>query len=170
MPKKCGKCRLDKPLSDFYFRQPTPRNRHGVLSSDCKDCIKARRKSRYHGDPEVKAKAKAYSTWWKRQNPEAEAERRNRPENKAAKRRQALARMYNLTLAELSRLMDAQGDACGICQKPFDAAVACVDHDHSTGTVRGILCHRCNRGIGLLGDDPMILEAAARYLKAGLAA
>ena len=42
---------------------------------------------------------------------------------------------------------------------------ACVDHDHETGKIRGILCNRCNRSIGLLRDDPAILRRAADYLE-----
>lgn len=40
----------------------------------------------------------------------------------------------------------------------------CIDHDHKTGEVRGLLCGNCNSGIGMLGDDPRLLEKAIVYL------
>jgi len=40
-----------------------------------------------------------------------------------------------------------------------------VDHDHETGKFRGTLCHGCNTGLGLFGEDPEVLMRAAQYLK-----
>ena len=42
--------------------------------------------------------------------------------------------------------------------------VLCVDHHHFTNEVRGLLCQRCNRAIGLLGDDPTVIRSAINYL------
>ena len=164
MNKKCCKCGVEKPLSEFYFRKPNLRNKRGVYSSDCKACITTRRKERYQADPEIRARAIAYSGMWKKANPEAEARSRAKPQAKAVKRRAQLATLYGLSVAEFEALRLAQDDACAICRKPFAATIPCVDHDHSTGAVRGVLCHRCNRAIGLLGDNPTTLEAAIRYL------
>lgn len=165
MLKRCCKCGIEKPLTDFYFRRPTLRNKRGVYSSDCRECIKTWRKERYHGNPEIRAKAIAYSARWKRENPEALARSTAKPENRASKKRWHLARVYGLSVSEFQGLLDKQGNACAICRKPFGDIVACVDHDHATGAVRGILCHRCNRAIGLLGDSVELATAAARYLK-----
>lgn len=40
-----------------------------------------------------------------------------------------------------------------------------VDHDHATGKVRGLLCHNCNRALGLLHDNPVTINNALEYLK-----
>jgi hypothetical protein len=70
-------------------------------------------------------------------------------------------RRYGLTVENLMLLHDAQGDgACAICGKTSEV----VDHRHSDGEVRGLLCHAHNLGIGLFSDSPKLLEAAIRYL------
>jgi hypothetical protein len=65
-------------------------------------------------------------------------------------------------------MLDDQGGRCGICNRlaAHDTALH-VDHDHKTKSVRGLLCSRCNQGIGLLREDPEILAGAISYLKRG---
>ena len=88
-----------------------------------------------------------------------------RYQDKAAK----LKKAYGLSLDQFFSLLRLQGNCCAICLghfKPFKDM--CVDHDHSTKKVRGLLCSSCNRGIGLLQDNPVILIRGARYLKLAL--
>lgn len=54
------------------------------------------------------------------------------------------------------------GTKCAICGR--DGVEMCVDHDHGTGAFRNYLCHKCNRGIGYLCDDPLLVLRAADYL------
>jgi hypothetical protein len=78
-----------------------------------------------------------------------------------------LRRRYGVTAAEFDALFGAQGGRCAICPAevgPSGSALA-VDHCHSTGKVRGILCANCNNGLGRFGDDPERLRAAASYLE-----
>jgi hypothetical protein len=70
---------------------------------------------------------------------------------------------YGLPKDEFRRLTEAQAGLCAICGGP-DPKGLCVDHDHQTGAVRGLLCHRCNFGLGNFDDDPSLLRAAAAYL------
>lgn len=63
---------------------------------------------------------------------------------------------------ELKR-RDYKCDICGEEEKT--RACLSLDHDHATGKVRGFLCNNCNRGLGLLGDNPEILRKAAKYLE-----
>lgn len=74
-------------------------------------------------------------------------------------------RLYGLTREEYKELLDRQNNACAICEETFTAEPR-VDHAHSTGRVRGLLCHGCNVGIGLLRDDITRILRAVTYLGA----
>ena len=76
-----------------------------------------------------------------------------------------LKRLYGISLEEYTNILEEQEGGCAICGKTVLEDTLCVDHDHDTGTVRGLLCHGCNRGIGLLQDSSDNLMAAAEYLK-----
>lgn len=93
------------------------------------------------------------------------AEARAHPERRRRYHRKSkLLRTYGLAPE------DVDGKPCAICgTTTFNGRGPNVDHDHETGAVRGILCHNCNTGLGLLGEN---LEAAMEYLamsKAGKA-
>lgn len=81
-----------------------------------------------------------------------------------------LRRSYGITLFEYNRMLTEQGGGCGICgaresRSKGQGVRLHVDHDHETGTARGLLCDTCNRGIGQLGDDLERVLAAVRYLE-----
>ncbi len=70
---------------------------------------------------------------------------------------------YGLTDSDYVALLLAHDNKCAVCgQEPKRPH---VDHDHVTGKVRGILCSRCNQGLGMFDDDPQRLIAAIDYLK-----
>jgi hypothetical protein len=73
-----------------------------------------------------------------------------------------------MTIADYDRMYADQNGLCCICGRPETSLAhqyMCIDHDHDTGQVRGLLCQTCNRGIGFLGDDIATLESAVAYLK-----
>lgn len=88
------------------------------------------------------------------------------------RRRRRLA-LYGLSMDDYERMAREQDQRCAICggsQTRVDSDGALVvDHDHKTGTVRGLLCALCNTGLGAMRDDPAILLAAVRYLRASRA-
>jgi len=96
---------------------------------------------------------------WRDADPER-AKDRNRRTNYRVK--------YGMELEEVEKMFEAQNYCCAICHKPTKLGGklnAKVDHCHSTGKVRGILCHACNIGIGFLEDNILVLESAIAYLK-----
>lgn len=76
-------------------------------------------------------------------------------------RRANVHRQYGLSREELDALVERSGNACEICRASFEETKRCIDHDHITGDVRGLLCRKCNAALGLIGER---LNAAARYL------
>ncbi|TXH11588.1 MAG: hypothetical protein E6R04_01480 [Spirochaetes bacterium] len=73
---------------------------------------------------------------------------------------------YGLTLHEYELLLKEQDGKCAICGEVCSTGKRlAVDHDHKTGRVRGLLCRRCNRGVGHFDDDISRLERALTYLK-----
>lgn len=78
-------------------------------------------------------------------------------------RNQQLLREYGISLDGYRKMLEEQGGKCKICHKTPKVLV--VDHSHSTGQIRGLLCHGCNIGIGNLKESAVILAAAAEYLK-----
>ena len=70
---------------------------------------------------------------------------------------------YNLTVDEFETLMKEQDGRCVICHRILDPP--CVDHDHKTNKVRGLLCNTCNSGLGLFRDSIRNLASTIVYLE-----
>ena len=77
-----------------------------------------------------------------------------------------LRNKYGLSVEDYAMLFESCGGKCAICgTTQFGTKRPHVDHDHETGKVRGLLCSRCNLGIGYFGDSPELLLEAAAYLR-----
>lgn len=86
----------------------------------------------------------------------------------AVKRDKRIKKRYNISPEMQEEMLRAQGFACAICITRFGEAPIerpRVDHDHSTGQVRGLLCNKCNIAIGLMDDQPRFFDLAAQYLR-----
>ena len=90
------------------------------------------------------------------------------PRDKEIRARYSRKSKYGLSPAEYLKLMEEQKGACAICKKKPGKAERslCVDHDHRTDAIRGLLCHSCNFMIGHSGDSVHNLMGGARYLHA----
>ena len=78
-------------------------------------------------------------------------------------------RRYNLTREQVDAMAAAGCSICGRTDWPGRHARPHVDHCHSTGKVRGILCSECNTGLGKFKDDPERLRRAAAYVEGAFA-
>jgi hypothetical protein len=79
-------------------------------------------------------------------------------------RKRRLKYQYGISIEDYDALLARQGGICAICKRKPGKAPLCVDHCHICHVVRGLLCHKCNCGIGYLEDDPRLLRAALVYL------
>lgn len=139
--KKCTGCGEQKPLSGFGERG----QRDGVplYRSRCKECQAAQARGWYHG---------------------------NKDQARTTTRSRNLLKKFGLTEIEYATLLEKQNGVCAICERPETSKRAgnvvrlSVDHNHKTGVVRGLLCHSCNRSLGLFEEDIERMEAAIRYL------
>jgi hypothetical protein len=100
---------------------------------------------------------------------------KNRARFQATSRAHALKK-YGISVQDYDQLLESQGDVCAVCAGPQPKrksrtgklvdAVFCVDHNHVTGEVRGLLCTSCNLVLGNSKDNPGVLRSAIAYLEA----
>ena len=158
--KVCYICKLTLRAADYY---PSSKAKDG-LQHACKKCMReyANGRRRLEMLDPIKAEARRA-----KERAAVEARRIKDPARMRAITTDSLLRKtYGLSLKEFSALSAAQGDVCAICgSKCGNYSRLSVDHDHETGAIRGLLCNTCNRGVGLMKDNPAVLRAAAEYLE-----
>lgn len=171
--KTCSVCGKTKPIDDF------PRNGTKLpRRPNCKACESKRTVAR---NKKNRDKRRVYEREWRAKNPDKtraafERYKANHPERVKHSRRIArrkrvtaikdarLQKEYGLTLMEFKRMYKEQEGCCLICRKEHEETKLAVDHCHKTGVLRGLLCHRCNMGLGYFGDDAQLLTSAVSYL------
>ena len=148
--KICKACGIEKSRTEYTIRQSEERNGHFVRY--CKECSAAKVKRIYqikHRDP----------TFYRRIDWPSK-----------------LKRLYGLTVEDYNKLLVKQGGGCVLCgetdpscgsrhyiknnRTAFD-----VDHNHKTGKIRGLLCTRCNRLVGLANDKIQTAKNLVKYLR-----
>ena len=136
---RCSKCKTVKPITEFGKNRST---KNGV-DFYCKPCRNSWRKRRRH-------------LW--------NSEKSFKERNPTYHRNHRLQREYGITNKDYEVMVENQNGFCAIC-KTKPKTLLCVDHNHKTGEVRGLLCNDCNSGIGFLKDNISILESAIEYLR-----
>lgn len=151
--KSCSKCKIIRPTADFW---KSARYISGRLSR-CKECM-----TEQHRMWKSKTSRQEYYRLYELRRPNKEKRRVLRKE-RAKKDR---VRLYNITWEYYHILLNEQGNSCAICknkESTFSTRLF-IDHCHSTGKVRGLLCMKCNSGLGLFKDSTINLESAKNYL------
>lgn len=99
-----------------------------------------------------------------RNTPEWKA--KNNERNRENVRKSNCKKLYGISFDDALRMFDKQNGKCLICGDDMHKGKRgfCIDHDHKTGKVRGILCSNCNTGLGMFKDNISILQDAISYL------
>lgn len=131
--KTCGTCKIEKPLTEFYFYGPKYNNRYFY---QCRDCKRTREREKYRSNPKESLRI-----------------RRNY--------------RYKISQRQYDILWVAQDGCCAICKTDEEDLTRdfAVDHNHTTGKIRGLLCLNCNTALGLLKENPELFKAAVEYLE-----
>ena len=143
--KQCKSCGELKPIDKFYLVHDK-RLRYVKPHNTCKQCQVER------------------SRKWALNNLER---------HKQAVRNARFKQNFGISLDDYNLMIEAQDGRCAICGNPentIDKRTGntrnlSVDHDHSTGLVRGLICRTCNVGIGFFKDNPSLLRACADYIE-----
>lgn len=116
-----------------------------------------------------KEETNAYAREWRSRNKDRyrEYERQRHANNPDRVWAVNIRLHYGVSVDDYQRMYDDQRGCCAICFAPF-AGKGCIDHDHDTGRVRGLLCKPCNLAVGQMMDSPERLRSAADYLERAL--
>ena len=171
----CSACKGEFPTSSFHKATKTTRG----YQYKCKTCVSADDKSEYR-----KTYQRVKVAQWRESNPDKRKEQKRRhyekhkdkidqrakdwyENNKERHVNNALLRKYGVTLDQYNLLRAQQDFRCAVCNahETDVGKQMFVDHDHVTGKIRKLLCTKCNVGIGMLQDNPAIMERAATYIR-----
>ena len=142
--KQCGECQQVKPVEEFY-----PGKGRNARDGYCKNCRRIRDRARFDQRNKRMLANKAIDPFFYR--------------------RRKLVTLYGITHEQYLAIHTQQGGVCAICRKPEkrvlygNVAHLVVDHDHKTGRLRALLCHRCNTALGHI-EDSDFLSKALQYL------
>jgi hypothetical protein len=140
--KVCTSCNLPKALDDFHRNC---QRADGYLSK-CKSCVKEYRKLHPLDNPKIYSGMLTKDPYY------------NRKKN--------LKKLYGITLEEFNEMLLLQDGVCKVCKNlQLGKGDFHVDHDHKTGKIRGLLCHKCNVALGMVQDSIEILQSLISYLK-----
>lgn len=164
----CSKCGLEKQATDFPKDRRQCRACRSVVAAQSKakrrEQIREKARADYWKDPE-KARAVASNQYHKDIEYSRSKQRSYQQRNPHVQKSSFLKRAYGLTIEDYERILNSQHGVCKICGSKDTYKKLAVDHCHTTGRIRGLLCQNCNHGLGKFKDSAELLIAAVRYLE-----
>lgn len=193
--KKCSHCQEEKSCSDFYpsnryksglmsqcklckkaLHKPRPPKTysigeiHFVEQKKCKDCNETKSTIEFYvSNRSSDGFAPRCKVCHLKKNPvNKERKRQYFQENKDKFENNRLWRAYGITLHDYNTMLLNQNFSCAICSYSVkdSARKLDVDHCHKTGRVRGLLCNRCNKFLGMIDVNNSVIQNLIEYLKA----
>lgn len=143
----CKECHETKPLAEFTVAHSCRWGR----SHTCRPCWNVY--------------VTAYQKGYRKTDPANSDEFRE--QRRKWTRSSHLRRRFGIDYADYERILAAQGGVCAICggtELRRHHKFMSIDHDHTSGAIRGILCDNCNQGLGNFKDKRGLLKAAMAYL------
>lgn len=176
---KCTKCKKKKEYKYFSFRNDTKKYR-----AQCRQCVKGYKGLRSDKQSEIEEllkkglkrcgkcdSIKSLDSFHSDKHTVSglassciECKKEYATKNKDAIKKSRAKLIYNISDAEYDKLVGINN--CQICNKEVEGLRRHIDHCHTTGVVRGILCRKCNLGLGHFRDNEELLRMAIKYLKA----
>lgn len=143
--KKCSKCGIEKDEKEFPYQS----KKQNKLMSNCSVCRKEYQKNRRHINI-YETRAKDKERYYKNREVRIETARRFRKNNPEKTRATMLKSKYGITQEDYNKMLLKQQNKCAICNRDMNeyGKIFCVDHNHETNKVRGLLCDPCNYGLG----------------------
>jgi hypothetical protein len=155
--KACSNCGFQKAPEAFYRRGTGRQNK-------CIECSKVAAKDWYAANPDYR-REKARE--WRAENPDYV--RGYRKDNRRRIYLVESARKYGITTEQFDEMWASQNGSCATCRKLFDWSIKQtkphIDHCHTTGRVRGLLCNACNSVLGIVNENADVLSALIGYLE-----
>lgn len=142
-------------------KRKNPTERQNLISSGkckCPDCREIKDLSEFNKDKQAPQGVAIYC----RKCNKDKIKRRYSP---VSNRNSQLKSDFGITLDQYNQLLKLQDNCCAICKLPDSLNSLAVDHNHETNQIRGLLCRKCNLGLGLFKDSVELLDKARLYLQ-----
>ena len=164
MLKTCTKCGAEKTLECFT----KSKSGAGGINPRCKECTSAINRASYATNAERRKKRLME---FRKSNPGI-VKKWNKTSNTRRANKQSinnLFRLYGVTEEQYGKMLMYQNGKCAICKSESSNQTnmkrLVLDHCHNTGKPRGLLCNKCNTGLGMFGDRIETVVRAAKYLR-----